>query len=221
MKQPYWKRFLICLAGLAIFALGNYMGVKAGSAGSNAWTTLSLGLADLFGTTFGTANLAVGLVIIGIDLLGKGKLGVGTLMNAVLISWFSDVFLRILQFIPQAPNQFVGVLYTLTAQFLGAFSTILYMTAGLGCGPRDTLMVLIGRRFPRAPIGLVKFCIEVLALTAGVLLGAPFGVGTILIVILQASIFQLACKLTRYEPRAIVHEDVRETLQGLLGKTDG
>ena len=216
MSQPYWKRFLICVTGLVIFSLGNFLGVKAGSAGTNAWTTLSVGIAGLAEISFGTANLAVGLAIIGIDLLGKGKLGVGTLMNAFLISWFSDVFLELLHFIPEASSQTVGVVYTLAAQFLGAFSTILYMTAGLGCGPRDTLMVIIGRKFPGAPIGVVKFSIEIAALTVGVLLGAPFGIGTVLIMALQAGIFQFACKVTRYEPRAIVHEDIPQTVRGLL-----
>ena len=216
MKQPYWRRFLICIAGLAILSLSNVLGVKAGSAGANAWTTLSIGIAGLTKTSFGTANLAVGLAIIGIDLLGKGKLGVGTLMNAFLVSWFSDIFLKLLWFIPEASNQAIGVVYTLTAQFLGAFSTILYMTAGLGCGPRDTLMVLIGQKFPRAPIGIVKFSIEIAALTVGVLLGAPFGIGTVLIMALQAGIFQFACRVTRYEPRAIVHEDVLQTVGGLM-----
>ena len=54
------------------------------------------------------------------------------------------------------------------------------MWPGLGCGPRDTLMVIIGKRFPKAPIGFIKFCMELVVLLIGVLLGAPFGLGTVL-----------------------------------------
>ena len=216
MKKPSWKRLLICIASMAAFSFGNFLGVKAGAAGTNAWSSLSLGLASLLGTTFGTMNLAVGMVILGVDLLGKGKLGVGTVLNILLISWFSDLFLQLLHFFPEAPNQVIGVVYTLSAQMICAFSTVIYMTPGLGCGPRDTLMVILGKKFPKAPIGVVKFGIEIAALVVGVALGAPFGVGTVLIVALQSGMFQFACKVLRCEPRAIVHEDILETLKNML-----
>jgi uncharacterized membrane protein YczE len=218
MAKEYAKRFLICALGLAIFAVGNVFGVRAGSAGTNAWNTLALGITDATPISFGTATLLISITIIVIDVIFKGKIGFGTLMNALLIATFSDIFLKLLSFIPAAPNQFVGVLYTLFGQTLISFATIMYMSPGLGCGPRDTLMVIIGKHFPKAPIGAVKFGIEIAVLLIGVLLGAPFGIGTVLIMALQASIFQLACKVCRYEPRDAVHEDIPQTLRRMAGK---
>ena len=72
-------------------------------------------------------------------------------------------------------------------------------------------MILIGKRFPKVPIGTFKFAIEAVALLAGALMGAPFGLGTVLVMVLQASIFQLVCRVLRYEPRNVHHEDVAET----------
>lgn len=92
------------------------------------------------------------------------------------------------------------------------------MLPGLGCGPRDTLMVIIGKRFPGAPIGFIKFCMELVVMLIGVLLGAPFGLGTVLIMGLQASIFQLACRICRYEPRNAVHEDIYDTIRRIVYK---
>ena len=217
MAKEYIKRFFICALGLAIFAVGNVFGVRAGSAGTNAWNTLALGITDATPISFGTATLLISITIIVIDVIFKGKIGFGTLMNALLIATFSDIFLKLLSFIPAAPNQFVGVIYTLFGQTLISFATILYMSPGLGCGPRDTLMVIIGKRFPKAPIGIIKFCMEIAVMLIGVLLGAPFGIGTVLIMALQASIFQLACKVCRYEPRAAVHEDIPQTLRRMAG----
>ena len=48
--------------------------------------------------------------------------------------------------------------------------------------------------------------------------GAPFGIGTVLVMALQASIFQGVCRITRYEPRDIRHEDLADTLRNLLKK---
>ncbi|MBR3586781.1 MAG: hypothetical protein IKO00_12205, partial [Oscillospiraceae bacterium] len=74
-------------------------------------------------------------------------------------------------------------------------------------------MVIIGNRFPKAPIGFIKFCMELIVMLIGVLLGAPFGLGTVLIMALQASIFQIACRVCRYDPRNHVHEDIFDTIR--------
>ena len=218
IRLEYLKRFSVCLLGLFFYAVGNFLGVKAGSAGTNAWNTLSLGLVETAGISFGTAGLIISFIVIGIDVIGKGKIGFGTLMNAVVISIFADILLNNLTFIPVAPNNIVGALYTLIGQSVISFATILYMKPALGCGPRDTLMVIVGRKFPKAPIGTVKFGLEVAVLVVGIVLGAPFGIGTVLVMALQAAIFQFVCRICRYEPRDIVHEDFADTYRRFMGK---
>jgi len=215
--KEYGKRFLLCVCGLALFSLGNFFGVKAGVAGTNAWNTLALGLTEALGISFGTGNLLISLVIIAIDLLFRGKLGFGSILNALLIPVFSDFFLAVLSFVPATANPILGAVLALIGQTLISFATILYMTPALGCGPRDTLMIIIGKKMPRAPIGTVKFCMEIAVLLVGFLMGAPFGLGTVLVMVLQASIFQFACKVTRYEPRNVNHEDVLDTWRRITG----
>ena len=216
--KGYGKRIALCICGLLLYALGNFFGVIAGSAGTNAWNTLSIGLSGSLNISFGTASFAISLAIIVVDLVFKGKLGLGTVMNVVLISIFSDWMLAAFTFLPAAEGGVLGVVYTLIGQVVLGFATILYMTPGLGCGPRDTLMLIIGKKFPKAPIGGVKFGIEVCVLVIGVIMGAPFGIGTVLVMALQASIFQAVCRIARYEPRDIRHEDLAETVRNLLKK---
>ena len=213
MTKEYIRRFFICVLGLACFAVGNVFGIHAGSAGTNAWNTLALGISGATSLSFGTVTLLIGVLVILIDIVFKGRIGFGTILNAILISWFSDLFLTAARFLPTAQNQFIGAVLTIIGQTIISFSTILYMTAGLGCGPRDTLMVIIGKRFPKAPIGLIKFCMELAVMMIGVLLGAPFGLGSVLIMGLQASIFQIACRICHYEPRNILHETIYDTLR--------
>jgi len=217
MFKEYSKRRIICLLGLTCYALGNFFGVLAGGAGTNAWNTLGIGIANSSGMSFGTATLMISLVIIVIDLLGKGKLGIGTVLNIFVISALNDVFLEIITFLPPADTVILGVIYTLLGQTIISFATILYLTPCLGAGPRDTLMLIIGKKIPKVPIGAVKFGIEVGVLIVGIFLGAPFGIGTVLVMALQASIFQLACRICRYEPRSIVHEDLMDTFRRITG----
>lgn len=215
MVKEYAKRVLICFTGLALCGLACALGVKAGDVGTNAWNTLALGIQNKTSLSFGTASFVVSLTIVIIDLLGKGRLGFGSLLNIIFVAVFSDVFLAVLEPIPTATSVVTGMIYTLAGQFLMAFATLLYMIPALGCGPRDTLMVLIGKKVPKAPIGAVRFCIEAAAMVAGLLLGAPFGLGSVVVTALQASIFQFACQVTRVEPRNIPHEDFAATLKRL------
>ena len=217
MRKEYIRRFLLCALGLACFSVGNVFGVHAGSAGTNAWNTLALGISGTTSLSFGTVTLLISVLVIVIDVIFKGRIGFGTLMNALLISWFSDLLLGIFDFLPYAQNQFIGAALTIIGQTIISFSTILYMWPGLGCGPRDTLMVIIGKRFPKAPIGFIKFCMELVVLLIGVLLGAPFGFGTVLIMALQATIFQFASRICHYDPRNFVHEDILDTIRRITG----
>ena len=217
MRKEYIRRFLLCALGLACFSVGNVFGVHAGSAGTNAWNTLALGISGTTSLSFGTVTLLISVLVIVIDIIFKGRIGFGTLMNALLISWFSDLLLGIFDFLPNAQNQFIGAALTIIGQTIISFSTILYMWPGLGCGPRDTLMVIIGKRFPKTPIGFIKFCMELVVLLIGVLLGAPFGLGTVLIMALQATIFQFASRICHYDPRNFVHEDILDTIRRITG----
>ena len=217
MKKSYPCRFVFCALSLLVFGAGNVFSVRAGSAGTNAWNTLALGISGKTPLSFGTATFLISITIVLIDIIFKGKIGFGTLMNATLVAFFSDLLLGLLSFIPDAPNQFVGVIFSLLGQILVSFAGIGYMSVCLGAGPRDTLMIIIGKLFPRAPIGLVKFCLEAAVLLTGVLLGAPFGFGTVLTMAFQATIFQLACRICRFEPRDAVHEDILQSLRNMAG----
>lgn len=218
MTREYFRRIIICIAGLVLYALGNFFGVIAGAAGTNGWNTLALGLSNTTGLSFGSCVFVIGIVLLIIDYFGKGKLGLGTFMNVFFISWMSDVFLKILTFIPPAPNMTIGVIYTLLGQMIIAFATVIYMKPGLGAGPRDTLMVITGRLVPNVPIGVVKFVLEIAALLAGVVMGAAFGIGTVLVIALQASFFQFACRVCRFEPRDVKNEDLADTFRRIAKK---
>ncbi len=218
MAKEYFRRIAVCFVGLIFYGLGNACGVMAGSVGTNAWNTLSIGLADSLGWSFGAANFSISLIVIVAVVIGKGKIGVGTILNIVVISLFSELWIGLLRLLPASDSRILGVAYSLLGQCIISFSIVIYMRAELGCGPRDGLMVLLGRRLPGIPIGAVKFGIELIVLGIGVLLGAPFGIGTVLVMALQASIFQLVCRICRFEPRSLRHENVLDTLRRIAGR---
>ena len=184
MVKNYLKRLIYCNFGLFLFGIATVFCVRAGDAGTNAWNTLSLGISARTGMSFGTATFVTSLLIMLIAFTGKGKLGMGSLCNVVLVPVFSDLCLALFTFIPEAPNMVVGVIFTMIGQVITSVAAVIYMRPALGCGPRDTLMIIIGKKIPGVPIGTVKFCIEIAVLLVGFLMGAPFGLGTVLVMIL-------------------------------------
>jgi uncharacterized membrane protein YczE len=169
------RRLVQLYVGLAIYGLSLALMVRA-ELGLDPWDVFHAGLADRLGIGIGTVVIAVGVVV----LLGWIPLrqhpGIGTVSNAILVGVWLDVGIALLPEIePLAPR--VGLL---AAGIAGnAIATAAYIGAGLGPGPRDGLMTGIVARTGRS-VKLVRTAIELAVLAAGVALGGPIGIGTVL-----------------------------------------
>lgn len=84
---------------------------------------------------------------------------------------------------------------------------------GLGCGPRDALMVALGKRFSKAPIGLVRGLLEGSVLLIGWLLGAKVGLGTVIAVFGIGIIIEYTFKLFRFDVKGVQHENLLDTIR--------
>lgn len=100
----------------------------------------------------------------------------------------------------------------LTGQIIVCLSTYLYISVGLGSGPRDSLMVALGKKFPSIPIGVIRGSIEGTVLFIGWLLGAKVGLGTVVYVFGIGFILQTTFKLLNFDVKSIVHESVFDTI---------
>ena len=85
------------------------------------------------------------------------------------------------------------------------------MDAAQGCGPLDSLLIALGKRFHKTPIGVVQTALVGIALLIGWLLGGPVGIGTVISVFGMGTALQIVCKILHFEPRDVVHKNVFET----------
>lgn len=206
----YGIRFLRMVFGVMIYGCGVYLTIQA-NLGLSPWDALHMGISNVSGLRFGDAGVLVGLLILGADVLLHEKIGFGTIVNTVLISKMVDVF-NYFELLPKMDGFLSGLGLLLTGQVLICFGMYFYIGAGLGSGPRDSLMVALHRKFPRVPIGLARGLIEGTVLAIGWMLGAQVGIGTLIAVFGIGFIMQGIFALTRFDPKAVRHENIMATV---------
>ncbi len=101
-----------------------------------------------------------------------------------------------------------GVAMMLVGFAIMAVGMWIYMRACQCCGPRDALLVGLGKRLPRVPIGVVHIALWSMVTVAGWLLGGPVGVGTLLSAFGAGAVMQMVYQLLHFEPRDVRHRDV-------------
>jgi uncharacterized membrane protein YczE len=171
-------RVPLLLFGLALFAAG-IVALLESRLGLSPWDVLHQGLSRHTPLTFGEANIAVSTVVLASAWALGARIGFGTVANAVLVGSLVQL-LTSLGAVAGLAHDPLGVRIVLLAAGLALMGvgTALYLGAGLGAGPRDSLMV-VGARRTRFRIGIVRAALELCALAVGVALGGTFGVGTI------------------------------------------
>jgi uncharacterized membrane protein YczE len=186
------------VVGLWLFAAGVVLGLRSGL-GVSPWDVLHDGLGDVTPLTFGTATIAVGVLLVLATWLAGVRPGPGTVANMVLIGVFADLMLAS-GIAADLDGRWLPLRLAAVVAGVGlvAAGSALYLGAGLGSGPRDSLMLAISARTGRR-VGLVRTLIETSALAVGWALGGAAGIGTLLYAFGIGPAVELALRLLRVE----------------------
>jgi uncharacterized membrane protein YczE len=193
VRSPFYRRLPRFVLGLALCAVAVWLTVQV-QLGLSPWDVLHSGLSHVFGMSFGAVIVAVGIVVLaGSALLGV-RPGLGTIVNVLSMGVAVDRLLATswLDTLPAAalPVRLVVLVVAVALLGLGA---ALYIGAGFGAGPRDSLMVALADR--GLPIGWSRGAIEVSVLGAGWLLHGPVGVGTAVVALATGPAVQVAFRV--------------------------
>lgn len=173
ITAPRARRIRQVLLGLPLFGFALGLSVEA-ALGVNPWTVFHGGLAQHTPLSIGAATIVTGLVLLMSFPLYGEPMGLGTLLNVILVGLFTDLTIAITPDLEALP---VRILALGIAPVLIGIASGLYIGAGLGPGPRDGVMTALERR--GLPVWLARTCIEFTALLVGWLLGGDVGVGTV------------------------------------------
>lgn len=210
------RQWLQIVFGLLIFSFGVHLTIYA-NIGLAPWDCLGMGLSYNTPLNYGLSMTAIAAVILVIDLCLHERIGFGTVIDALLTGNLVQMF-NCLNPFPENHNLWLGIVIMLTGFVFMALGMFVHMSAAQCCGPRDSLLVGLGKRMPRIPIGVVEIILWAAVLLAGWLLGGPVGIGTLISTFGAGLVMQLVYTVIRFEPRKLKHKDILTAVKELAGK---
>jgi uncharacterized membrane protein YczE len=168
-------RVSVLFFGLFVFGLGDSLLIQS-EIGNAPWSVLAQGISNRLDITMGWSTFAISSLVLLLWIPLKEKPGFGTLSNIALIAAAIQVGVTIF---PTPDSYLVGIIYCLIGIGMVGVGSSLYITCGLGPGPRDGLMTALHHR-SGIRIGRVRLGIEGSVLVMGWLLGGTVGLGTLL-----------------------------------------
>lgn len=174
---PPWpetrRRLPRLVAGLVLCGIAFGLTIEA-NLGLDPWDVLHQGISNHTGVPIGLVTTLLGLVILVAWIPLRERIGVGTVLNALLIGTVMDILRGA---VPDPTTLPVRWAMLVAGLFLAGPGIGLYIGARLGPGPRDGIMTGLAQRGPS--IRVVRTGIELVALAAGWALGGTVGIGTV------------------------------------------
>ena len=173
--KPKITTFLFLCFGLSLFGIGEGL-LLVSYAGASPWSVLAQGISLHIDYSIGLITFFISLFAIFLWVFLSQKLGIGTILNAIIIAVMIDVCLNFVQ----TPDTFIAkILLAFFSVFLVGLGSGFYLIANLGPGPRDGLMTGLQRK-TNLPIALVRALMEITVVSIGWYLGGTVGIGTLL-----------------------------------------
>ncbi len=195
------QRLLILAFGLIIFGFGEALLIQS-TLGNSPWAVLSQGLSKHTPFSLGWSTFFIGVLV----LLGwiplRQRPGFGTLANIVLISLALQIGTDIFPIVHH--NFLVRFVYVFGGIALIGCGSSLYITCGLGTGPRDGLMTGIHKR-SGVRVGRVRLVLEILVLSIGWAIGGRVGIGTLCFALFIGNSVAIWLGIVRHLENAIQH----------------
>lgn len=197
--------------GLTVFSFGVFLSIKA-NIGYAPWDSFSFGLAEYIPLNYGQIVTITSLIFVLTDIVMGEKIGFGTIIDALFTGNCTQFFYDFINF-DNCHNILVSLLVMSLGFFFMGLGQYLYMKEGQSCGPKDSFLIALGKRFPNVKIGFIEIFIMATALTLAFVFKGPIGIGTLYAMIGSGIWMQFVFNIFNFDPRTIKQLGVIETLK--------
>jgi uncharacterized protein len=173
--KPKFFTLLYLIFGLILFGLGETILITA-SQGVSPWTVLAQGISQNTNFSVGISTFIISITALVLWLPLKERPGIGTILNAIIISLVLDYSYP---YLPKPNILIYQLLQSCFGVLIVGLGSGFYLIANLGPGPRDGLMTGL-QKFTKFPISIVRTSLEIFAIIVGWKLGGTVGIGTII-----------------------------------------
>lgn len=195
--------------GIMFCALGVVIIMKT-QFGASPWDVLNQGIHSLTGISIGRANTLVGVFAIVVALFFKQPIGSGSILNLIFIGEFINFFLKLISNLNIIENNlFFRYLFLFIGILIFSFGCFLYISVGLGCGPRDGLLVALTKN-TRFSLRSIRIFLEIIALFLGWILGGHVGLGTVIFALLAGPTMQFYFRFYDIDVKKLQHRSLKE-----------
>jgi len=211
--KPISSLFRI-IFGLVIYSFGVYLTIYA-NIGLAPWDCLGMGITKHTPLNYGSSMVLIGVCAIVIQLILRERIGFAALFDALITGRLTQFFIDISPY-PENHSLWLGIVFMLFGFLFIALGMYVYMSAECGCGPKDGLLIAIGKRMPKIPIGVVEMLLWTVVTLIGWLLGGSVGIGTVISTLGAGAVMHLFYTVIHFEPRKLRHRSIKETFSILF-----
>lgn len=188
IKNNY-KNWLVLLFGILVLSLGGAILIFA-NIGSDSVTVFSQGLKNVLSVSYGLAYM-VGNIFFLIFMLifHRKKLGVGTVVVAILTGLLIDLYLKYIPFVVIS-NKILNFMFSFSGLVLAALGIALYIYSNIGLGVYEGFADYFADKF-KIKFGIIKIIFDAILFGLGVLMGGKFGITSIVSVIVLGPLIDL------------------------------
>lgn len=174
-------RTLMSFIGITVLSLGTAF-LRGGQVGLDPFTATNTGISGHLNMGLGVYQLIVNaLIFIFILVLDRHKIGIGTVLNMVLVGFEVQWFIALYQ---QLFGTHVNIIIIISDLIIGlvlfTLGASMYMSADLGVAPYDAIAPIISDR-THVKYRTVRIAQDVLFMVVGFLVGGPVGLGTVIV----------------------------------------
>ena len=210
-KKHILSGWLRILFGLAVYSFGVHLTIAA-NIGLAPWDCLGMGISIHTPLNYGRSMVLISVTAVLIQLVLRENIGFATILDALITGNLTQLLNEINPY-PANHSIWLGIVLMLFGFLFISLGMYLYMSAEQGCGPKDGLLIAIGKRMPKLPIGVVEILLWAVITFAGWLLGGSVGIGTIISVFVGGSVMHLFFDVIGFEPRKLKHKSLSETFR--------
>lgn len=180
--REVWRRSLMSLIGVLIFALGATI-LLAADLGMDPYSAMNLGVSQLLGWQLGPYQLLLNLLILGlVFLIDRHLIGVGTIFNMALVGYGIQFFsLILLKNLPTPSSLLMQILVALLGLLVFTFGLAMYIVADVGISPYDAITPMILKVTHSKNYRFIRILQDVTAMVIAILVHGHFGLVTIIV----------------------------------------